>query len=327
MSRVVIMRETGGPEVLRLEQRETPRPGPGEVLIRIGAFGLNRSDTMVRTGAYPLHRLPASLGLEAAGIVETLGAGIAGLAAGDRVAVIPQPTAGFTTYGEHVVVPSHLVVPVSPEMGLAAASGLWGVALTAYQALIRVAGLAAGEQVVVSAASSGLGIAAIQVARQAGAIPLALTRRLDKADRLREAGAAHVFATDADIATAVQGVTNGKGARVVFDSVGAPLLADLVRSAATCGIVLLNGVLGGSEAMLPVAEVMMRRLTVRGIVLVELLEDARALAGACSFIDQGVAAGVIRPLIAATFPLDQIVDAHRFLESGEQVGKVIVTVD
>lgn len=327
MSRIVIMRETGGPEVLRLEHRETPQPGEGAVLIRVRAIGVNRSDAMVRTGAYALHRLPTSLGLEAAGIVERLGAGVTGVAVGDRVAIIPQPTAGYTTCGEHVVVPADLVVPVSPRMSLEAASGLWGVTLTAYQSLVGIAGLAAGDHVIVSAASSGLGVAAIQIARQVGAIPIALTRRQDKAARLREAGAAEVFATDGDIPAAVRDATAGKGARVVFDGVGGALLADLVRSVSTGGIVLLNGMLDGRDAQLPIAEIMMRRATLRGVVLAELLEDAAALARARDFIERGVEAGAIRPLIAAAFPIERIAEAHRFLEAGDQVGKVIVTVD
>lgn len=327
MSRVIIMRETGGPEVLRLEHRDTPQPGCGELLIRVRAIGVNRSDAMVRAGAYPLHPLPASLGLEAAGVVEALGQDVPAFAVGDRVAIIPQPTAGYTTYGEHVVVPAHLVMPVPPQLSLEVASGLWGVTLTAYQALIRVAGLGLGDHVAISAASSGLGIAAIQVARQEGAIPIALTRRKDKADRLREAGAAEVISTDDDIAQSVRAVTNGEGVRVIFDCVGGSLLGELVRCAAAGGIITLNGALGGSAASLPIFEVMMRRLALRGVVLAELLEAEKPLADACEFITRGVAAGTIRPPVAAKFPIERVAEAHRFLESGDQIGKVILTVD
>lgn len=327
MSRIIIMDAPGGPEVLRRDTRETPRPAADQIVIRVHAFGLNRSDIMVRTGAYPLHRLPASLGFEAAGIVAELGADVTDIAVGDRVSIIPDARAGYTTYGEHAVVPARLVAPIAPDLSFEAASALWGTTLTAYNALIECAALQAGDHVVISAASSGLGLAAVEIARQVNAIPIALTRDKGKTDRLAAAGAAHIFSTADDLPAAVRDVTSGAGARIIFDTVGGPLLAELIRSAATGGIILLNGVLGGTDAMLPVSEVMMRRLTLRGLVLAELMDNQPALARARQFVDRTLTQGAMRPVIAATFPFDRIADAHRFLEANGQVGKVVVTVD
>jgi NADPH2:quinone reductase len=327
MSRIVMMHEAGGPDVLRLENRDTPRPLPGQVLIRVHAIGLNRSDTMVRAGTYPMHKLPASLGFEAAGTIEALGDGVEGLAHGDRVAIIPDSATGYTTYGEHCVVAARLVAPLSPGQSFESGAALWGTILTAYNALIGFAALAPGDVVLISAASSGVGLSAIQLARQAGAIPIALTRQTAKIGQLRDAGAAHVFLSDDGLVDAVRSVTDGKGARVVFDMVGGPLLASLIRATAVGGIVTLNGALVAADAPFPVTEVMIRRLTLRGFVLQELMENAPALASARRLVEQGVADGVIRPIVARTFPLERIADAHRFLESDQQVGKIVVTVD
>lgn len=222
------MHEPGGPAVLRLEDQARPEPASGMVLIRVHPIGLNRSDVMVRTGDYPLHPLPSSLGFEAAGVVAGLGPGATGVAIGDRVTILPDASFGTTTYAEHVVVPAQLVVPIAPAMAFEEASALWGAALTAYNALVEFAGVTAGDHVVIPAAANGVGIAAIQFAKCAGAIPIALTRNADKAERLRSAGAAHVIETQGDVAAALHDLTAGEGARVIFDTVGGKSLAQLI---------------------------------------------------------------------------------------------------
>ncbi len=178
MARVVRIHQHGGPEVLRIEEVEVPPPAPGEVRIRLRALGLNRADALLRAGTYiEPPALPSGLGLEAAGIVDAVGAGVDGFAPGDAVSVVPPVSmVRWPAYGELVTFPAALVVRHPPSLSWEAAAALWMPYLTAYGALIDIARLRKGEFVVVTAASSSVGLAAIQIANLAGAVPIAVTR-------------------------------------------------------------------------------------------------------------------------------------------------------
>jgi NADPH:quinone reductase-like Zn-dependent oxidoreductase len=181
--------------------------------------------------------------------------------------------------------------------------------------------------VLIPAASSSVGLAAIQVANMVGATPVALTRSAAKVDALKEAGAKHVVVTsEQGIAAEVLRLTDGGGARVVFDPVGGRTFAELVKATAVGGTLVLYGALSKDETPLPVLEVLGRRLTIRGYVLFEATEDDAALEAAKRFVLDGLRRGLLRPQIAKTFDFDAIVEAHRYLESNAQVGKVVVVV-
>jgi NADPH:quinone reductase-like Zn-dependent oxidoreductase len=199
--------------------------------------------------------------------------------------------------------------------------------LTAYGALIDIAGLKSGDAIVIPAASSSVGLAAIQLANKVGAVPIALTRGSSKRQALSNAGAAHVIATgEEDLVKEILRLTDGKGARVVFDPVGGPTVAKLAQATAQLGILFLYGALSTEPTPLPLFDVLGRWLTIRGYVMMEITSDPKRLDRAKGFINDGLADGSLKPLIAKTFPLEEIVDAHRYLESNQQIGKIVVTV-
>jgi NADPH:quinone reductase-like Zn-dependent oxidoreductase len=329
MARVVRFHETGGPEVLRIEEREVPPPGKGEVQIRIHALGLNRAESMFRSGQYLEDpKLPARLGYEAAGTVAAIGPGVEGVEVGDAVSTIPSFSLNaYGLYGDLANAPAQAVVHHPASLSWVEAAAVWMQYLTAYGALIDIAGLTKGDAVVIPAASSSVGLAAIQIAHKLGATPIALTRGSSKRQALVDAGAAHVIATDEqDLVGEILGLTGGKGARVVFDPVGGPTFAKLARAMARLGILFLYGALSPEPTPLPLFDVLGKWITIRGYVLMEITSDPARLERGKRFVNEGLAEGSLKPIIARTFPLEEIVEAHRYLESNQQIGKIVVTV-
>jgi len=329
MARLVRFHQLGGPEMLRIEDIFVARPRPGEVRIRVHALGLNRAEAQFRGGTYIEEPdLPAGLGLEAAGVIEEIAPDVTGLAPGDRVAVIPPVSMKLSpVHGEVINFPGRLVVPIPTDQSFESAAATWMAYLTAFGGLLEVAAIEAGDQVVVSAASSSVGLAAIQVAKAVGAVPIALTRTNRKRDALLAAGAARVIATDqGDVAESIRAVTGPAGARVFFDGVGGRLVPMLVSAAAPGGIIINYGALDAEMMDLPPASLLKKSLTLRGYLMHEVTQSPVSLSRAKAFILERLASGEFRPVIARTFALDEIAAAYRYLESNEQFGKIVVTV-
>jgi NADPH:quinone reductase-like Zn-dependent oxidoreductase len=329
MARVVRFHETGGPEVLRIEEVEVPPPGNGEVQIRIHALGLNRAEVTFRTGQYiSTPRFPARPGYEAAGTVAATGVGVTGFKLGDAVSVIPGfDLNNYGLYGDLANAPASLVAHHPSSLSWVEAAAIWMQYLTAYGALIDVAALRPGETVVIPAASSSVGVAAIQIANKVGATPVALTRSRSKRQALIDAGAADLIATDEqDLVGEILATTDGKGARVVFDPVGGPTIAKLTKAMARFGILFIYGALSPEPTPLPLFDALVKGLTIRGYSLMEVTTDPTRLERGKRFITEGLADGSLKPIIARTFPLEQIVEAHRYMESNQQFGKIVVTV-
>jgi NADPH:quinone reductase-like Zn-dependent oxidoreductase len=329
MARVVRFHETGGPEVLKIEELDVHPPSAGEIQIRIHALGLNRAESMFRRGQYlEPPKFPARLGYEAAGTVAAIGPGVKGFKVGDAVSTVPSFSLNqYGLYGDLANAPAHAVTHHPASLSWEEAAAVWMQYLTAYGALIDIADLTKGDTIVIPAASSSVGLAAIQIANKVAAVPIALTRSSAKRQVLRDAGAAHVIATDKqDLVKEVLGLTSGKGARVVFDPVGGPTFAKLTQATSRLGLLFLYGALSPEPTPLPLFDVLGKWITIRGYVLMEITGDPKRLERAKAFVNEGLADGALKPIIARTFPLERIVDAHRYLESNQQVGKVVVTV-
>lgn len=329
MSRVVRFHALGGPEVLRIEDIDVPPPEPGEVRLRVKALGLNRADALLRSGQYiETAPLPSSLGLEAAGVVEAVGAGVEGLVPGDSVSVIPPSSmVRWPTYGEAATVPGNRVVKHPPSLSWTEAAAIWMASVTAYGALIDIAAIRPGEFVAVTAASSSVGLAAIQVAIMAGATPIALTRTSAKRQALSDFGVPHVIAVEEeDVEARLAEITGARGVRVVFDPVGGPLVEVFARAMAPGGILIAYGLLSPLPTPFPIAEALPKGLTLRGYVMHEITADLARLDAAKAFVLAGLASGRMRPMIDSVFAFEDIVAAHRRLESNEQFGKIVVTV-
>jgi NADPH:quinone reductase-like Zn-dependent oxidoreductase len=328
MSRVVRIHQIGGPEVLQIENLSVGEPGPGEIRIRVLSIGLNRSEAMYRAGRYPVTpKLPSLMGYEACGVVEALGAGVNGYAAGDRVCVLPTYRLGeYGVYADAAIVPARNVFAAPPGLTPIQASAIWMAYFTAY-AIIEVAKIGIGEHVLIPAASSSVGIAAIQLANWAGAVPIALTRRGTKADALRAQGAKHVIATEEmDTVAEVMRITGGKGARVAFDPVGGPFVEKLANALAEEGILFIYGGLSEQPTPFPHWPAAIKSLSIRGWVASFIWNKPERFARVREVILAGLASGHLKPIIAKTFTLDQIVDAHAYLESNQQIGKIVVLV-
>jgi len=328
-ARTVRFHRIGGPEVLGIEPVEIRQPGPDEVSIRVKALGLNRAEVLLRTDRYiESPQFPSGLGLEATGVVEAVGSAVHGFAPGDAVSVLP-PTSmkEAPTHAEHLVVPQSRLVKNPPGQAWSDAAATWMQYLTAYGALVQAAGLRKGDFVVITAASSSVGLAAIQIARRVGAVPIAVTRTSAKRDALLQAGAAEVIASEEDdLRSGLLEITGKAGARVVFDPVGGPIFEALTAAMAEGGILIEYGGLSPEPTPFPLFEVLSRSLVLRGYRVYEVLEDPQRLREAAEFIYDGLADGSLHPVIARTFAFDEIVEAYRYLESNQQFGKVVVTL-
>jgi NADPH:quinone reductase-like Zn-dependent oxidoreductase len=329
MSRTIRFAKAGGPEVLEFANKEVAAPGPAEVRIKVKAIGLNRAESMWRNDKYvaPV-RYPAGLGYEAAGIVDAVGKDVTGVAVGDAVSTIPAFSLNqYGTYGEVILMPAHVVVKHPKSLSFTEAAAVWMMFITAYGALIVDARIGKGDFVIIPAASSSVGLAAIQLVNYAGATPIALTRTSAKKKRLLGAGAVHVIATqEQDMVDEVLRVTNGKGARIVFDPVGGPNFPKLISALADRGIVYIYGALSEGDTQIPVLDMIAKMPAVKGYSVRQIMGDDAGRKDAVEYIVKGLASGALKPVIDRTFAFEDMVEAHRYLESSGQFGKIVVTV-
>lgn len=329
MSRTIKFAKAGGPEVLEFIEVQVPDPGPHEVRIKVKAIGINRAELMWRNDKYVESPIfPAGLGYDAAGIVDAVGKDVADLAAGDIVSTIPAFSLNkYSTYGEVILAPDHAVVKHPEMLSFVEAASVWMMFLTAYGALVFDAQVKAGDFVIIPAASSSVGLAAIQMANYAGATPIALTRTSEKKRRLHEAGAPHVIATqEQDMLAEVMRITDGNGARVVFDPVGGPDFPKLITALTFQGIAYIYGALSEDNTPIPVLEMIRKMPTVKGYSIRLVAGDAERRKVAVEYVTKGLASGALKPIIDRTFKFDEMVEVHRYLESSDQFGKIVVTV-
>lgn len=327
MPKQVVFHQTGGADVLTIENQPDRTPGVGEVRVRVAAIGLNRAEVMFRMGMYlEQPKFPSRIGYEASGTIDEVGPGVNDLKVGDRVSTIPAfSMVDYGVYGETAVVPVHAVAPYPDTLSVAEGTSIWMQYLTAYGALVQYSDVKAGDYVLITAASSSVGIASIQIAKQAGATAIATTRGQSKVQALRDAGADHVIVTnDENLVERVMDITGGKGADIVFDPVAGPMLDDLAQATKAGRTVFVYGALSTDPTPFPLMPALGRGLSIRGYTLFEVTSQPATMAAAKKFVYDGLASGAFKPMVAKTFDLDHIVDAHRYMESNEQIGKIVV---
>ena len=329
MPKIIRFHETGDAGVLRIEELPLTEPGEGEVRLKVEAIGLNRAEVMFRRGQYLENpEFPSRIGYEAAGIVDAVGDGVDAVRIGDRVSTIPSfPMGRYGVYGESAIVPAYAVAHYPGKLPAVEGAAIWMQYLTAFGALIEYGRLQADTTVVITAASSSVGLAAIQITRAAGATALAVTRGADKKPFLLEAGAHHVIVTDEeDFAESVTKLTAGKGVAMAFDPVAGPMLGQIANAAAPGAMIFEYGALSPEPTVYPLFSALAKGLTVRGYTLFEIVRDPDMLARGKRFIYEGLESGALKPVIDRIFPLEDIAEAHRYMESNRQKGKIVVTV-
>ena len=323
--RAVVLRDKGGPEVLRIEEVPDPVAGPEEVVVDVVTTALNRADLLQRRGFYPgpamAHEIP---GLELAGRVSAIGERVTAWSVGDEVMGI----VGGGGYAERVTVHERQLLAVPASVPLADAGAIPEVFLTAFDALVVQGGLTSGRWALVHAGASGVGTAAIQIARALGA-RIAVTASAGKVAACRDLGA-HVvvdYGSD-DFVAACREATGGRGVDVVLDVIGGEYTERNLDALAVKGRIIQVGVMGEGTAPVPLGKLLAKRAALIGTVL-----RARPLDEKIS-LTQRVAAellprfddGSLRPVIDSRYRLDDIADAHRYMESNANVGKIVIEV-
>jgi NADPH:quinone reductase len=338
MPKIARFEKYGGPEVLKVFDEPLEEPGTGEVRLKVEAMGLNRAEVMLRTGKYvAVPRFPARIGIEAAGVIDAVGAGVTDVRVGEHVSAVPflswdqygnwtsDSVVKYGVDGESAIVPAWTVARNPKGTTAIDAAAAWCQYLTAWGGMIDFAGLNKESIVLVSAASSSAGLGAIQIAKAEGALTIAATRTAAKREFLLNAGADHVVVTDTEnLAERVKQITNGQGFTIAYDPVGGPFVTDLVAAAMPCGIIVNYGNLSSENVNFYVLSMLAKRLTIKSHSVFDTMRDPDARERGKAYIVERMRSGALRPIISRTFPLAEIVAAHRYMESNEQIGKIVV---
>jgi NADPH:quinone reductase-like Zn-dependent oxidoreductase len=329
MPRIVRFHSLGGPEVLKIEEAPSREPADGEVRLRVQASGLNRAESMYYHGIYlESPKLPSRLGYEVAGVVEAVGSGVDKAWVGKRVSTVPGFSQNrYGTLGEEAIVPADVLAEYPQNLSPIEAAAIWMQYITAWGALVHFGGVKAGDFVSIPAASSSVGLAAIQIVRDAGATAIAVTRTRAKHDELLALGADAVIVSDEeDYVARLNEITGGMGARITFDPVAGPFVEQLCAAAANGGIIFEYGILSGQPTPFPLRLALGKGLTLRGYTLHEINQDPALSQAAKKYVFDRLADGRFKPKVAKTFPFEQTAKAYQFLESNQQVGKVVISV-
>jgi NADPH:quinone reductase-like Zn-dependent oxidoreductase len=338
MHQIVIVRH-GGPDVLQPRDAPDPVPGPDEIRIAVRAAGVNFADVLARMGLYPdAPKPPVTVGYEVSGVVDAIGSAITTHRTGDRVVALTR----FGGYADRVVVPAMFAFPIPDALDHVSAAAIPVNYVTALIALYRMANLASGDTVLIHGAGGGVGIAATQLARLRGAIIIG-TASASKHEAIRRQGVHHAIDyRHADVVAEVRRLTNGRGVDIALDPIGGRSFADSYRLLAPLGRLVIYGVSSIApgerrnwwQAAKTIVQMprfkplslMNRNRGVFGLNVGHLWDERRQLADAMALLLEEVGAGRLRPVIAQTFPLDRTADAHRFMQSRSNIGKVVLTV-
>lgn len=337
MTKVVEFQQIGGPKQLSLIDRSIADPAPDEVQVEIKAAGLNRAELLFVAGEYLVQPTPPSrLGFEGSGIIRMLGDKVSQFSVGQAVSITPNMD--VTKYGvlaEIVNVPSEALQPKPDGISFVDAATFWMAYPTAWGGLVQAGNLTANanQTVLISAASSSVGIAAIQIAKAYGATVIATTRTDIKAAAIRDAGADHIIVTDGEnlveqLVKQVQAITNGSGFNIAFDAVCGPFVEALAAAAARDAIIVEYGLLSGELPTMPFFSMIAKGLSIKSFHLsFDLLQHSNRLKVATDHLLPRLKNGTYSPVIAKAYTLNQVQEAYTYLASNNQFGKVVIEVE
>jgi NADPH2:quinone reductase len=324
--KAVVITRPGGPEVLEIQDVETPQPVGEQVRVRVRASGINRAELLQRMGAYPAppgspQNIP---GLEFAGEVDAVGSLVSKWQPGQRV----MGLVGGGAQAAYVLIHEGLLVEIPANLDFIQAGGIPEVFMTAHDALFTQAGLQMGERVLIHAIGSGVGTAAVQLARATGATTYGTSRTPAKLGAAQKLGL-HVGLSDQNFAAEIQRLTNGAGVHVVLDFVGAPYLEQNLQSLALWGRLVFLATMGGTHSDINLGMLMHKRISMRGVTLrtrtfdEKLAVTRRFAVGVLPLL----ASGQVKPVIDRVYSLEEIGEAHRAMGENKNFGKLIVTID
>jgi NADPH:quinone reductase len=324
--RAVVITRPGGPEVLEIQEVETPEPVADLVRVRVRAAGINRADLLQRAGGYPAPAgSPSDIpGLEFAGEVDAIGPLVRMWKPGQRV----MGLAGGGAQAEYILVHEGMLVEIPPNLDFEQAAGIPEVFMTAHDALFTQAGLQMGERVLIHAAGSGVGTAAIQLARAAGATTFGTSRTPSKLERAKALGL-DVGLSNQNFAEAVNRLTNGGGVHVVIDFIGAPYMEQNLQALTAWGRIVFLATMGGAQTNVNLGMLMGKRIAMRGVTLrTRTLEEKLVVTRrfATSVVPL-LANGKVKPVIERVYAFHEIAEAHRAMEENKNFGKLIVRVE
>jgi putative PIG3 family NAD(P)H quinone oxidoreductase len=322
--RAVIITQPGGPEVLRLEEVPDPVPGPGEVLVAVTAAGLNRADVLQRQGHYPPPPgSPPYPGMECSGRIIELGPEVTGWQVGDEVCAL----LGGGAYAEQVAVPQGQLLPIPDGVSLVDAAALPEATCTIQGTVYQMAHLAPGETFLVHGGAGGIGTFAIQIANAEGCTVACTAGSPEKLARCRELGADLAISyRDEDFTAAVLEFTGWHGADVILDIMGASYLARNLDALATWGRLVGIATRGGSRAEVDLGLLMLKRATIVAATLRTrtVAEKAEVVSATREHIWPLISAGKVVPVIHAVLPMSEAAEAHRMLDDGSHIGKILL---
>ncbi len=330
MTKIARLNQAEGQLHIQICDEAIPQPGKHEVLVRIHSAGLNRAELLFMNGQYLVEpQLPSRIGVEGAGVIEALGENVSIFSIGDEVCITPyMDFEKYGVIGEHAIVPQSALVEKPQNLSWEEASSIWMAYPTAYGGLVYSGGLIEGAQqtVVISAASSSVGLPAIQIAKAHGAKVIATSRSLKKVEILKEQGADFVVATHSENwPEIVMDITGGKGFDIAFDPITGAFTSQLAEVAANGATIVSYGVLSMEETPLPLFPMMVRGLNFTGFhVVYHLLKNPERFAQAKKHILNGLIGGTYSSKISEVFPLDEVIEAYTYMESGVQEGKIIL---
>jgi NADPH:quinone reductase-like Zn-dependent oxidoreductase len=327
MPKAVRFHKLGGPEVLQIEEVPLRDPGRGEIAIDVAAVGLNRAESMYYRGNYSQKpEFPSGIGYEVVGTVVAVGEGVDSSLTGRRIGTIPIYSMNqYPVLGERAVVPADAIAELPSSLSSIEGAAVWMQYPTAYGALVEFAKVGPGDTVLLTAASSSVGLAAIQIVKAQGATSIATTRTSSKKELLLDFGADYVVATqEEDLPSRVHEITNGKLARVAFDAIGGSYIDTVAKAVAPEGTIYLYGLLSEEANIYPV-NAFFKSISLTGYMMHQMKTPERFEAMK-RYVYERLANGSFKPHVDRAFPFEQVVDAYRYLESNQQVGKVVITL-
>lgn len=324
--KAAIITQPGGPEVLQIQEVETPEPTGDQVRVRVKASGINRADLLQRAGGYPAPAgSPSNIpGLEFAGVVDAVGPLVRMWQPGQRV----MGLAGGGAQAEYILAHEGLLVEIPANLTFVQAASIPEVFMTAHDALFTQAGLRLGERVLIHAAGSGVGTAAIQLAKAVGATVFGTSRTPDKLEKARALGLDFGVAAQ-NFAEEIQNLTGGQGVHVVLDFMGASYLEQNLQALGNWGRMVILATMGGTQGNLHIGLLMSKRISVKGVTLrTRTLEEKLSVTRAfATSVLPLLANGQVRPIIERTYPLAEISAAHASMGENLNFGKFVITLD